>query len=110
MLSTAQPQQMDLFSAEPEAPLNELLTDDPPEHRYERTLREIFNDAARRGIITEFVDVLTWTLATIVVRYDNLTIAGDILTRLGWHIRQVTEWQRAQEEADQKRRDGVKPH
>jgi hypothetical protein len=69
-------------------------------------LSELLARADQAGKSEDFVDALVRTLAWIVFRYDRSEITGDILHRLGGHLRELAERHRAQQELDALRGEG----
>jgi hypothetical protein len=76
------------------------------EGRYLEALNAFVSEANHNGHMTVLVEALTWTLARIAVGYGTPTVAGDILGRLGRHMVDHSEHQRAQEEASRARDAG----
>jgi len=106
MLDTSLPEQFELLSTKPAA---KDAADEAPGSRYERTIHQLFDDAERRGALGDLANVLTWALASVVVKYANVDVCGDILMRLGTYVRRITEYHRASREAEEARREGRKP-
>ncbi len=80
------------------------------ELRYLNAANALLDDAVEHESPHILVDVLTWTLARMVVGYGAPAVAGDILRRLGEHIGTLAERQRAQQEAEQAKEEGRAPH
>ena len=80
------------------------------ELRYLNTANALLDDAVECESPRILADVLTWTLARMVVGYGTPVVAGDILRRLGEHIGTLAERRRAQEEAEQAKEEGRPPH
>jgi hypothetical protein len=80
------------------------------EARYLEALNAFISEANDNHHMAVLVDALTWTLARIAVGYGTATVAGDILGRLGRHMLQFSEHQRAQDEASKAREAGHLPH
>ena len=80
------------------------------ELRYLNTANALLDDAVECESPRILADVLTWTLARMVVGYGTPVVAGDILRRLGEHIGVLSERRRAQEEAEQAKAEGRPPH
>lgn len=80
------------------------------EARYLEALDAFVSEANHNQHMATLVEALTWTLARIVVGYGTSTVAGDILGRLGRHMVDQSEQQRAQDEASKAREAGHLPH
>ena len=80
------------------------------ELRYLNTANALLDDAVEHETPRILADVLTWTLARMVIGYGTPVVAGDILRRLGEHIGTLAERRRAQEEAAQAKEEGRPPH
>lgn len=76
------------------------------EARYLEALDAFVSNANENQHMAALVEALTWTLARIAVGYGTPTVAGDILGRLGRHMVDQSEHQRAQEEASRARDAG----
>ena len=77
---------------------------------YLNTANALLDDAVEHESPRILADVLTWTLARMVVGYSTPVVAGDILRRLGEHIGTLAERRRAQDEAERAKEDGHAPH
>jgi len=98
---------------ETSAPTVQLADCSPTEQvelRYINTANALLDDAVEHESPRILADVLTWTLARMVVGYGTPVVAGDILRRLGEHIGTLAERRRAQEEAEQAKEEGHAPH
>lgn len=67
-------------------------------------------EANENQSMAALVDSLTWTLARIAVGYGTPAVTGDILLRLGRHLGDHSERERAQQEANQTRVEGRPAH
>jgi hypothetical protein len=77
--------------------------------RYAEQLQALIDDALERRSLPVLIDVLTWAIARFVVAYGH-EATGDVLSRLGSHIRYLSEHQRSVRDADAARNEGRKPH
>ena len=81
------------------------------ELRYLNAANALLDDAVEHESPHILVDVLTRTLAKMVVGYGTpALVAGDVLRRLGEHIGTFAERRRAQQEAEQAKAEGRTPH
>ncbi len=81
------------------------------ELRYLTAANALLDDAVAHESPRILVDVLTWTLARMVVGYGApAVVAGDILRRLGEQIGTLAERRRAQQEAEQAKEEGRASH
>jgi hypothetical protein len=78
--------------------------------RYVEALDGFVVEANENQNMAALVDSLTWTLARIAVGYGASGVTADILLRLGRHLGDHSERQRAQEEANQGRVEGRRTH
>jgi hypothetical protein len=76
------------------------------EARYLEALNGFVFQANQDKHMVALVEALTWTLARIAVGYGTSTVVGDILGRLGRHMVDRSERQRAQEQASRVRDAG----
>ena len=76
------------------------------EARYLEALNGFVSQAHEDKHMVALVEALTWTLARIAVGYGTSTVVGDILGRLGRHMVDQSDRQRAQEEASRARDAG----
>ena len=79
------------------------------ELRYLNAANALLDDAVEHKSPRILLDVLTWTLARMVVGYGAPAVAGDIVRRLGEHIGTLAK-RRAREEAEQATEEGHAPH
>jgi len=80
------------------------------ELRYLNALNALLDDSVENESPRILADVLTWTLARMVVGYRAAAVAGDVLRLLGVHIGTLSERQRAREEAAKEKEEGRVPH
>jgi hypothetical protein len=92
------------------APLADCSPAQQTELRYLNAVNALLDDAVETDSPRILVDVLTWTLARMVVGYGAPAVAGDILRRLGEHIGTLADRRRAQEEAEKEKEAGRAPH
>ncbi|NJD19091.1 MAG: hypothetical protein FIA95_07400 [Gemmatimonadetes bacterium] len=78
----------------PEVPKEEL------ERRYVAVMNALFDDAAKRGKVEVFADVVAWKLA-VVALIGGPIVAGDVVSGLGAHLRELAK---TQDEAKKKPR------
>jgi hypothetical protein len=76
------------------------------EIRYFATANVLLDDAVRNASLRILVDVLTWTLAKIIVERAGRWGAGDVMRQIGNHVCRLIERERAQEEADEAKAQG----
>lgn len=72
-------------------------------------LREMSNEANRNNAAAVLADCFAWQLAACIVDYGAVA-AGDILAKLGGHVKLLLEYQNAQREAEAAKEQGVQPH
>jgi hypothetical protein len=77
-----------------------------PEDRYARGLDDMLLDAADCQSLEVLTDTLTLGLAVIATQ-GGIEVTGDIVLRLGGHIRRIAERNRAKAEAEEFRQKGV---
>lgn len=97
-------------TSSPAATLADCSPTQQIELRYLNAANALLDDAVEHEAPRILVDVLTWTLARMVVGYGAPAVAGDILRRLGDHIGTLAERRRAQQEAEQAKEEGRAPH
>jgi len=97
-------------NASPATPLADCSPAQQIELRYLTAVNALLDDAVETESPRILADVLTWTLARMVVGYGAPTVAGDILRRLGEHIGTLAERRRASEEAAKEKEEGRVPH
>ena len=73
---------------------------------YLDALSELLARADETGKSEDFVDALVRTLAWIAFRYGRSEITGDILHRLGGHLREFADRHRAEQELEALRAEG----
>jgi hypothetical protein len=78
--------------------------------RFATAVSALFDEAVETESPRILADVLTWTLARMVVTYNAPFVAADILRRLGAHIETLSDRRRALEEAAKEREEGRAPH
>ena len=74
--------------------------------RYLNRLRVLHRKAVRNGEMEAFVAALTRTLAWVAFAYDSPAVTGDILRRMGAHLEEFAERERAQRELEDLRKSG----
>jgi len=79
------------------------------ELRYLNAANALLDDAVEHDSPRILVDVLTWTLARMVVGYGAPAVAGDVLRCLGEHISTLAERRCAQQEAQHAKEEGRAP-
>src|SRR4030095_2611033 len=99
-----------LAAASNATPLADCSLTQRIELRYLTAANALLDDAVESRSPRILADVLTWTLAWIVVRYGTPIVAVDILRRLGEHIETLAERRYAEEEADRAKEEGRTPH
>ncbi len=80
------------------------------EKRYLDILNPLLSEAWEKDTMETFVDVLTWTLARVIARYDSACVTGDVLRRIGSYTLRIGETVAAADESDAAKRDGRIPH
>jgi hypothetical protein len=80
------------------------------ELRYTNAVNALLDDAVEHESARILADVLTWTLARMIVSYGTPAVSGDILRRLGEHVGILVERRRAWEEAQQAKEEGRTPN
>ena len=80
------------------------------EQRYLAGVNALVDDALEHENMPILADVLAWTLGRVIVAYGTPAVAGDVLRRLGGYVCDLVERQRAQAEAEQAQKEGLKPH
>ena len=98
---------------EPFVPAAQLADCSPTEQielRYMNAANALLDDAAENDAPEILADVLTWTLARIVVGCGSPAVTGDVLHRLGKHICTLAAHRCAREEAAQATEEGHAPH
>ena len=77
--------------------------------KFEARLFEMRNEASQNDVRALLAECLTWQFAGYIVEYGAVA-AGDILTKLGTHVTQLYEYQKAQREAEAAKEKGVQTH
>ena len=80
------------------------------EQRYLAAVAGLIEDAVENQSLPILVDVLAWTMGKVIVGYGTPEVPGDFMRRLGGYICDLAERQRAQAEAKQAQKAGLKPH
>ena len=80
------------------------------EQRYLAAVNGLVDDAVKHENLPILADVLAWTLGRVIVGCGTPDVVGDVLRRLGSYVCELAERQRAQAEAEQARKEGLKPH
>ena len=93
----------------PLAAPSEPTPDEAAGQRYVNTIDELVADAVEHKRAVVLVDALAWSIARMMVGY-GLPAAGDVLKRIGAYVGEITERRRAQEEAEQAKKDGLPVH
>jgi len=83
----------------------EPASQENPEARYVRQINAMMRDAIESRAMEELADTLAWGLA-IISNHAGAEATGDIIYRLGRHIRYMAERDRAKAEAEQAKQDG----
>ena len=91
-------------------PLADRTAEEQAEHHYLAVINPLLNEAFEQRSMGSFVDVLTWTLARVIVGLDKPQITGDILRRIGNYTYRLAESNQAQAEADRARKEGRAPN
>jgi hypothetical protein len=91
-------------------PLDDCSPAEQAERRYLAVINPLFSEAWDGGSLESFVEVLTWTLARVIVGMDKPQITGDVLRRIGNHTYAIAEAKRAAVEAEEARKEGRVPH
>ena len=91
-------------SAEP-APAEKAASPETPEDRYVRQVNAMLRDAIGCCSVEELADTLAWGIA-IIASHAGAEVTGDIIYRLGRHIRHLAARDRAKAEAEQARLQG----
>ena len=76
-----------------------------PEVRYVRQVNVMLKDAIECRAMEELADTLAWALA-IISNHAGAEVTGDIIYRLGRHIRHFAAQDRAKVEAAQAKQEG----
>jgi len=79
------------------------------EERYLGAIGKLVDDATANGQVGVLADVLAWTIARMIVGF-GVPAAGDILRRIGSYVGNLSERRRAEEEAEQARKEGRAMH
>jgi len=79
------------------------------EQRYLQAIETLVDDARANGYAEVLVEVLTWTLARIANAFGPPATA-DVLRRFGGHLGDLAQRARAQEEAKDAKKKGLRPH
>jgi hypothetical protein len=80
------------------------------ERRYLGIINPLLAEAWQQHSMATFVDVLTWTLARVIVGLDKPYVTGDILRRIGNYTCRIAESNRAEAEAQAAKAEGHMPH
>jgi len=95
-------------------PASTVLPEEPTEQQVERRYLSVINpllsEAYEQRHMETFVDVLTWTLARVIVAHDKPWVTGDILRRIGNYTCRITESNRAEAEAKAAKEEGRLPN
>jgi hypothetical protein len=91
-------------------PLADCSTAEQVERRYLSVINPLLAEAYEQRHTEAFVDVLTWTLARVIVYIDKPWVTGDILRRVGNYTCRIAESNRAQEESQAAKDEGRAPH
>lgn len=91
-------------------PLADCSAAEQAERRYLSVINPLFAEAYEQRHTEAFVDVLTWTLARVIVGLDKPWVTGDILRRIGNYSCRIAESNRAQAEAKAAKEEGRLPH
>ncbi len=74
--------------------------------RYLNRMRVLHRRAVKDGEMEDFVAALTRTLAWIAFAHDSPAVTGDILRRLGLHLEEFAQRERAQRELEDLKKAG----
>ena len=101
------------ISREDTAARHEPVADCTPhqlaDERYMRAMGEMVKDAVSNNRLEMLVDRLTETLGSIGLNCGP-RVTGDILGRLGHHLIQADARRRAENEAEEAKKEGRAPH
>ena len=87
----------------------EILYPEQIEQRYVDAVNALQEDAHKRQATHLLVDVFAWKLA-VIANGCGLEATADVVRRLGVHMTNLAERDRAQREAEQEKEAGRKPH
>ena len=91
-------------------PLADCSAAEQTERRYLAVIDPLVAQAHDQGSMESFVDVLTWTLARVIVGLDKPQATGDILRRIGNYTCHIAKTNRAVAEAKAAKKEGRLPH
>jgi hypothetical protein len=80
------------------------------EKSYLDAINALLEEAYSTRSVPILVDVLTWTVARIIMDCRSRWGTGDVLRRIGDYVCRISERRAAQEEAEKSRADGSLPH
>ena len=109
ILTDAVPGTQAVAPSPPPAATPEPTPDEAAGQRYVDAIDELVNDAVEHKHVVALVDALAWSIARIMVGY-GLPAAGDVLKRIGAYVGEMSERRRAQEEAEQAKKEGRPVH
>ena len=92
------------------APLADCSPAEQAERRFLAALDALVAEAWQQRTLETLVDSLAWTLARVVVGLDSQYVMGDVLRRLGNYTCGLAEARRAEDEAEQEKKEGRAPH
>jgi hypothetical protein len=91
-------------------PLADCSPAEQAERRCLAALDALVAEAWQQRTLETLVDSLAWTLARVVVGLDSQYVMGDVLRRLGNYTCRLAESRRAEDEAEQEKKEGRAPH
>jgi hypothetical protein len=97
-------------SAEASSPVADTSPAERVERHFLAELDQLLAEASQQDSLRVLADVLTWTLARIVVGQESSYVTGDILRRFGNYTCRLAEVKIATAEADEAQRSGHPPH
>ena len=97
-------------SAEASNPVADTSLAERIERHFLTELDQLLAEASHQDSLRVLADVLTWTLAKIVVGQESSYVTGDILRRFGNYTCRLAEMKIANAEAEEAKRSGHPPH
>ena len=92
------------------APLADCSAAEQTERRYMAVLNPMLSEAWEQRQMEVLADVLTWTLARIIVGIDKPYVTGDILRRIGNYTCRIADTNIATAEAEAAKQEGRLPN
>jgi hypothetical protein len=102
--------QSNAVAAPDPAPLADCSPEEQAERRCLAALDALVAEAREQRTMETLVDSLAWTLARVVVGLESQYVMGDVLRRLGNYTCRLAEAKRAEDEAEQEKKEGRAPH